>query len=38
MRGATVDDSSDAWAEVEHELYKAEFTPFDLPLKRKLRR
>lgn len=27
----------DAWAEVEHELvYKAEFTPFDLPLKRKL--
>ncbi|THB64292.1 MAG: (p)ppGpp synthetase [Spirochaetaceae bacterium] len=27
----------DAWAEVEHELiYKAEFTPFDQPLKRKL--
>jgi len=27
----------DAWAEVEHELiYKAEFTPFDTPLKRKL--
>ncbi len=27
----------DAWSEVEHELvYKAEFTPFDLPLKRKL--
>ena len=27
----------DAWAEVEHELiYKAEFTPFDNPLKRKL--
>jgi putative GTP pyrophosphokinase len=27
----------DAWAEVEHELvYKAEFTPFDDPLKRKL--
>lgn len=27
----------DAWAEVEHELvYKTEFTPFDLPLKRKL--
>ncbi|WP_460050808.1 tetratricopeptide repeat protein [Spirochaeta dissipatitropha] len=27
----------DAWAEVEHELiYKADFTPFDLPLKRKL--
>lgn len=27
----------DAWAEVEHELvYKAEFTPFDKPLKRKL--
>jgi len=27
----------DAWAEVEHELvYKAEFTPFDSPLKRKL--
>lgn len=27
----------DAWAEVEHELvYKAEFTPFDLPLRRKL--
>jgi putative GTP pyrophosphokinase len=27
----------DAWAEVEHELvYKAEFTPFDEPLKRKL--
>ncbi|MGL4985755.1 MAG: (p)ppGpp synthetase, partial [Treponemataceae bacterium] len=27
----------DAWAEVEHELvYKAEFSPFDLPLKRKL--
>jgi putative GTP pyrophosphokinase len=27
----------DAWAEVEHELvYKAEFTPFDAPLKRKL--
>lgn len=27
----------DAWAEVEHELvYKAEFTPFDEPLKRKI--
>ncbi len=27
----------EAWAEVEHELvYKAEFTPFDEPLKRKL--
>ena len=27
----------DAWAEVEHELiYKAEFSPFDNPLKRKL--
>jgi putative GTP pyrophosphokinase len=27
----------DAWAEVEHELvYKAEFTPFDEPIKRKL--
>ncbi len=27
----------DAWAEVEHELiYKAEFNPFDLPLRRKL--
>jgi len=27
----------DAWAEVEHELvYKAEFTPFDEPLRRKL--
>ncbi len=27
----------DAWAEVEHELiYKAEFTPFDEPLQRKL--
>lgn len=27
----------DAWAEVEHELiYKSEFTPFDMPLKRKL--
>ena len=27
----------DAWAEVEHELvYKAEFTPFDMPMKRKL--
>jgi putative GTP pyrophosphokinase len=27
----------DAWAEVEHELvYKAEFTPFDGPMKRKL--
>ena len=27
----------DAWAEVEHELvYKAEFSPFDMPLKRKL--
>jgi putative GTP pyrophosphokinase len=27
----------DAWAEVEHELvYKAEFTPFDEPMKRKL--
>ena len=27
----------DAWAEIEHELaYKAEFTPFDEPLKRKL--
>ncbi|MDR2842602.1 MAG: tetratricopeptide repeat protein [Spirochaetaceae bacterium] len=27
----------DAWAEVEHELvYKAEFRPFDAPLKRKL--
>lgn len=27
----------DAWAEVEHELvYKAEFTPYDEPLKRKL--
>ena len=27
----------DAWAEVEHELvYKAEFSPFDSPLKRKL--
>lgn len=27
----------DAWAEVEHELvYRAEFSPFDLPLKRKL--
>jgi len=27
----------DAWAEVEHELiYKAQFTPFDAPLKRKL--
>lgn len=27
----------DAWAEVEHELvYKAEFSPFDLPLKRKM--
>ncbi|MGP1454994.1 MAG: tetratricopeptide repeat protein [Treponema sp.] len=27
----------DAWAEVEHELvYKAEFSPFDVPLKRKL--
>jgi putative GTP pyrophosphokinase len=27
----------DAWAEVEHELvYKAEFTPFDNPMKRKL--
>ena len=27
----------DAWAEVEHELiYKADFTPFDQPLKRKL--
>jgi putative GTP pyrophosphokinase len=27
----------DAWAEVEHELvYKAEFNPFDFPLKRKL--
>ena len=27
----------DAWAEVEHELfYKAEFNPFDIPMKRKL--
>jgi len=27
----------DAWAEVEHELvYKAEFSPFDMPMKRKL--
>ncbi len=27
----------DAWAEVEHELvYKSEFSPFDVPLKRKL--
>ncbi|MFI3256872.1 MAG: tetratricopeptide repeat protein [Spirochaetales bacterium] len=27
----------DAWAEVEHELvYKAEFSPFDFPLRRKL--
>jgi putative GTP pyrophosphokinase len=27
----------DAWAEVEHDLvYKAEFTPFDAPMKRKL--
>ena len=27
----------DAWAEVEHKLvYKSEFSPFDLPLKRKL--
>ena len=27
----------DAWAEVEHELYyKAEFSPFDVPMKRKL--
>ncbi|MDR1249834.1 MAG: tetratricopeptide repeat protein [Treponema sp.] len=27
----------DAWAEVEHELvYKADFTPFDKPMKRKL--
>ncbi|MDR0550938.1 MAG: tetratricopeptide repeat protein [Spirochaetaceae bacterium] len=27
----------DAWAEVEHELvYKAEWTPYDLPMKRKL--
>ncbi|MDR0584619.1 MAG: tetratricopeptide repeat protein [Treponema sp.] len=27
----------EAWAEVEHELvYKAEFTPFDTPMKRKL--
>ena len=27
----------DAWAEVEHELfYKAEFNPFDMPMKRKL--
>jgi putative GTP pyrophosphokinase len=27
----------DAWAEVEHELvYKAEFRPYDLPMKRKL--
>jgi putative GTP pyrophosphokinase len=27
----------DAWAEVEHEIiYKAEFTPFDEPMKRKL--
>ncbi len=27
----------DAWAEVEHELvYKAGFTPFDIPMKRKL--
>ncbi len=27
----------DAWAEVEHELvYKAEFNPFDLPMRRKL--
>ncbi len=27
----------DAWAEVEHELiYKTEFTPFDMPLRRKL--
>jgi putative GTP pyrophosphokinase len=27
----------DSWAEVEHELvYKAEFTPFDMPMKRKL--
>ncbi|MBQ9629973.1 MAG: (p)ppGpp synthetase [Treponema sp.] len=27
----------DAWAEVEHELiYKTEFSPFDLPLRRKL--
>ncbi len=27
----------DAWAEVEHEIiYKAEFSPFDLPLRRKL--
>ena len=27
----------DAWAEVEHELvYKQEFSPFDLPLRRKL--
>lgn len=27
----------DAWAEVEHELvYKADFSPFDLPLKRKM--
>ena len=27
----------EAWAEVEHELvYKAEFTPFDEPMKRKL--
>lgn len=27
----------DAWAEVEHELvYKSEFSPFDLPLRRKL--
>ena len=27
----------DAWAEVEHELiYKSEFSPFDMPLRRKL--
>ena len=27
----------DAWAEVEHELvYKAEFSPFDMPMRRKL--
>ncbi len=27
----------DAWAEVEHELiYKTEFTPFDMPLRRKM--
>jgi putative GTP pyrophosphokinase len=45
-RGAPDDDTAevqirtilqDAWAEVEHELvYKAEFTPFDTPMKRKL--